>query len=339
MIRLALVGCGGISHLHRKAILSLPESVHASVTVDTVEERARAAAEELGAETWTTDYRQALDRCDAAILALPHHLHHPVGMEFLKAGKHVLMEKPLANTEAECLQLTEASEATGTILMVAYCMRFHPLVLKLREILKSGPYGDPFHISIWTEQLTEVGPDSWIADLEKLGGGQLFSHGCHYVDLLLYFLGEAVRGFHMGTNLGTPWMKREGTSDLVLKFASGALGYHGATWGARGSRLGYAIHAHTPVGMLEADISQGRLSLLRWGEETVLAETGPTVKYGRAQLRHFLDCIEHKIRPITDGPDSLTGLRVIWRVYEAERLGQVADLRGLKLAQADRVPQ
>ena len=338
MIRVALVGCGGISHLHRNALLSLRDRVQVSVTVDTIEERARRAAEELGADTWTNDYRKAPDRCDAAILALPHHLHHPVGMEFLTAGKHVLMEKPLANTEEECLQLIEASEAAGTVLMVGYCMRFHPLVLKLREILRSGEYGVPFHISLWTEQHTEVAQDSWIADPEKLGGGQLFSHGCHYVDLLLYFLGAPVAGVHMGTNLGTPWMKREGTSDLILKFDNGALGYHGATWGARGSRLGYAIHAHTPSGMLEADLSRGRLSLLRCSEETVLAETGPTVKYGQAQLRHFLDCIERKTRPITDGPDSLTGLRVIWRLYEAERLGQVADLRGLRLAQADRTP-
>ncbi len=338
MIRMALVGCGGISHLHRNAILSLPNRVRATVTVDAVEDRARAAAEELGADHWTTDYRQALDRCDAAILALPHHLHHPVGMAFLQAGKHVLMEKPLANCEVECLQLIEASAANGAVLMVAYCMRYHPLVLKLREILKSGEYGAPFHMSIWTEQLTEVEPDSWVADPEKLGGGQLFSHGCHYVDLLLYFLGAAVSGTHMGTNLGTPWMQREGTSDLVLSFESGALGYHGATWGARGSRLGYAIHAHTPSGMLEADITHGRLSLLRWGAETVLTETGPTVKYGQAQLSHFLDCVEGGLRPITDGPDSLAGLRVIWHVYEAEREGRVADLRGLTLAQADRRP-
>ena len=73
--------------------------------------------------------------------------------------------------------------------------------------------------------------------------GQLFSHGCHFIDILLHFLGEPVSGVHVDTNFGTPWMEREGTSDVSLRFASGAVGYHGGTWGAMGTRLGYAFHA------------------------------------------------------------------------------------------------
>src|SRR5690606_29723663 len=119
------------------------------------------------------------------------------------------------------------------------------LVRKLKEVLDSGEYGECFHMSMWTEQWTRFpGDDHWGHKIATLGGGQLFSHGCHYVDLLLWFLGEPVHGTHTGTNFGTPWMEREGTSDVSIKFASGAVGYHMGTWGARGSKLHYCFQAH-----------------------------------------------------------------------------------------------
>ncbi len=331
MIRLALIGCGGMGMAHCAGFKALSDRVTVATTVDVDLERAKVAAGTLNAGLAATDYREALDDCDAVLIALPHHLHHPVGLDCLRAGKHVLMEKPLANTEPQCLDLIQEAERQGRVLMVAYCMRFHPLVIRLKELIDSRTYGDTFHVSIWTEQLTEVPRDHWGARAETLGGGQLFSHGCHYVDLLLYFLGAPVSGFHVGTNLGTPWMEREGTSDLSIRFETGAVGYHGATWGARGTRLGYAIQAHMTGGMLEADLDCGRLTLIRGGQEETLLATDGTMKFLERELAHFLDCVETGSRTVTDGPDSLQGLRVIWRLYEAEKEARAADLRGLGL--------
>ena len=186
-----------------------------------------------------------------------------------------------------------------------------------------------------------------------LGGGQLFSHGCHYIDILLWFLGRPIRGTHLGTNTGTPWMEREGTSHVTIEFAGGALGYHFGTWGARGTKLGYSFQAHCTDGMLEIDFTNGQLlahTQLR-GEEsvetrtevlldatsdlkpgatgTVRTELGRLARIG--ELSHFLDCVETGGRPLTDGPGSLQGLRLIWRLYAAEEHSVVADLRGLGL--------
>jgi predicted dehydrogenase len=333
MIRLALIGCGGISHMHRARFEALGHRLKVTATVDLDMERAREAAAAIGAEAAVRDFEEALPLCDAVLLALPHHEHHPVGMACLAAGKHVLMEKPLANTERQCVELIEAAGAKGVVLMVAYCMRFHPLTLRMKELIDSKEYGETFHVSLWTEQHTQFGPDHWAAGAEKLGGGQFFSHGCHYVDILLHYLGNPVEGFHVGTNFGTPWMEREGTSDAVIKFESGAVGYHGGTWGAKGTRLGYAFHAHATEGMLEADFFRGRLALIRRGKEETLLETESSSKYADREMAHFLDCVERGERPITDGPRSLQGLRVIWRMYAAERRGTVAELRGLGLDQ------
>ena len=341
MIRLALIGCGGMGSSHRRALVKLADRVRLVAAVDTDAARARATAHALGADRAETNYRRLLegDTIDGAIVALPHHLHHPVGMDLLGSGIHVLMEKPLANTEAQCLDLIGAARERGLTFMVAYGMRYHPLLEEMGRLIAARTYGETFQLSIWTEQHTQREPGSWMHRVETLGGGQLFSHGCHYIDILLAWMGEPVEGTHLGTNFGTAWMEAEGTSNVCLKFENGALGYHFGTWGAKGTRLKYSFHAHCESGMLEAQVTQGRLTLHRGAEETesgrerLLLET-ETGKHVEHELAHFAECIERGTRPLTDGSRRLQSLRVIWRLYDAERRGVVADLRGLGMRAA-----
>jgi predicted dehydrogenase len=319
--------------------------------VDLEAARAEKVAQRIPGARAETDYHKIMDEVEAALLILPHYAHHPVAMDFLKAGKHVLVEKPMANTEEECLEMIEAADKGKRVLMVGYVLRYHPQFLKLKELLDSKRYGDLFHMSMWTEQYSKFPPDHWVARAKTVGGGQLFSHGCHYIDLLLWYLGDPISGVHVGTNYGTPWMEGEGTSNVAIKFASGAIGYHMGTWGAVGSRHGYAFHAHCTKGMLEATFFDGRI-ILHAPEASKLGEyyqsdeddvkaysanqalvykvpfLGKNVQH---ELVHFLDCIESGATPVTNGRDSLQGLRAIWRLYEAERKGAVADLRGLGL--------
>ena len=336
MIHLGIIGCGNMSRAHRRALQGLAGRARLVAAVDIDEERARKTAKGLNADLAATDYRQVLDRIDAAIVVLPHHLHHPVGMDLLQSGVHVLMEKPLANSEAQCLDLINAAREGGLTFMVAYCMRYHPLLEEMERLIKAKCYGETFQLSIWTEQHTQREPGSWIHRVETLGGGQLFSHGCHYIDILLAWMGNPVEGTHIGTKFGTPWMEAEGTSNVSLRFENNALGYHFGTWGARGTRLKYSFHAHCEGGMLEAQVTQGRLILHRGaeedtaGREKLLLETEPG-KHVERELTHFVECIETKGRPLTDAERSLQSLRVIWRLYEAERQHVVADLRGLGL--------
>jgi len=332
-LRLGLIGCGNMGSSHMRRFRVHSDRLEVSAAADVDETARRRAAELLPGALVVEDYREILEEVDAVLIALPHHLHHRVALDCLAAGKHVLIEKPLANTETECLEIIEAAERAGRTLMVAYCMRYHPLVVKMKECLDSGKYGPCFQVSIWTEQHTERSPDNWMCRAATLGGGQFFSHGCHYVDLLLWFLGRPVRGIHIGTNLCTPWMEREGTSNAVMEFEGGRLGYHFGTWGARGTRLGYAIHAHCEEGMLEAAITDRRLYFHRGRvqEELLESEGG---KHTENELAHFLDCVEKGERPLTDGRRSLQSLRVIWRLYDAERRGVLADLRGLGLDEA-----
>lgn len=336
--RLALVGCGGMSRSHLRRFHALSEQLEIVAAVDLEADKAQvvadAMAEHGGTVKVATDHLQVIDDVDAALLVLPHHLHHPVALDFLRAGKHVLVEKPMAITEAECLDLIAASRASDTVLMVAYCMRFHPLVTGMKKLIDDRACGDIFQVSIWTEQLTQYHEGHWALKKATLGGGQLLSHGCHYIDILLWYMGRPVRGTHMGTNTGTPWMEREGTSNVSLEFEDGRLAYHFGTWGARGTRMGYAFHAHGTEGMIEADIKAGELRVHR-GNSIDIIDRHESGKHTEEEMAHFLECIRTGARPLTDGPGSLQGLRLIWRLYEAEENGGMADLRGLGLDQVD----
>lgn len=334
MIRIGLIGCGGMGDVHRQAMQQLQGRAQFTAAVDLDLSRAQETATILGCSLATTDHRQAFDAIDAAIVAVPHHLHHPIGMDLLQAGKHLLMEKPLANSETEAVDLIETAQRANRTLMVAYCMRFHPVVVEMERLLRAKTCGELFQLSIWTEQHTEREPGSWIHRKATLGGGQLFSHGCHYIDILLAWMGEPIVGNHLGANFGTPWMEAEGTSNVTIKFANGALGYHFGTWGAKGSRLQYSFHAHCTGGMLEGQITQGRLILHRGAEENragyeEVVFTAPPGKHIHNELIHFVECLETGQRPLTDGVRSLQSLRVIWKLYNAEEQGVVADLRGL----------
>lgn len=334
---------------HQGIFHELSDRIEVTATADINLDRAKKAAEVLGADVASADYREILEHVDACLVVTPHDLHHEMGIAALQAGKHVLMEKPMAVNEAECLDLINTAARVGKTLMVAYPMRYQPLVVKLKELIANKYLGETFHVGIFTEQLTEPPVGSWIRSAKHLGGGQFFSHGCHYVDLLLWFLGNPKTGVHIGTRLGTPWMEREGTSDAILTFESGAQGHHFGTWGARATRHGYSIHVHAEKGMLEADITNGILYAHHGFEGTpprggiggtlspdvkdaeILLQVPADSKYLQGELAHFLDCIEEGKRPLTDGPGSLQGLRAIWRMEEAEKKGRFADLEGLGL--------
>ncbi len=348
-IRMGLIGCGHMMQMHMRGIDQV-RNVEFVAVCDIIRENAEKMSEALGGVFVTTDWREMADKVDAVLVALPHHLHFECGMFFARHGRHVLMEKPLCNTEEECRKLIDTCREHGVVLMCAYPVPHYPGVRRLYELVKSGEYGAIMQMSVWTEQLTRRDDTCWHCD-GRLGGGQFFSHGCHYVDLLLRFLGTPVRGFHLGTNAGTPWMLREGTSAVVMQFESGALAYHGATWGARGTRLGYDFQIQTEKGLLEYSTSldperiflYDQLENHRPGDDEsskrrVVWERpkeGGNAKYTHYEIDHFADCVLNGGKPVTDGETSLKSLQVIWRLYEAERTGVVPDLREFAIPKAD----
>ncbi len=340
-IRLGLIGCGGMMKNHAKGIEVL-DCVDITAVCDIDIEKAKDVASVLNSPYVTDDYKTMVDHVDAVLVVLPHHLHFSCGMFFAREKKHILMEKPLCNTEEECVRLIETCEENNVKLMCAYPVRYWQGIVKLKEFVDSGDYGRIMQMSIWTEQLTVVDDQMWLGT-GCLGGGQLFSHGCHYIDILLWFCGNPITGSHLGTNVGTPWMLREGTSVVTMKFENGALGYHGATWGSRGTKLGCNFQLIMEKGLLEYDHFDGEIRLYDALKEHIPGEAierGNTYKIiwkresevnkeTQHEVAHFADCVVNDKKPVTDGRSALQSLRVIWKMYDAEKFGVMADLRGM----------
>ena len=341
--KLILIGCGGMAKNHVSRFENLEDRLEVVAVVDIDTAKAQAVSDLLPNHPPVfADYREALPLGDLVLQCLPHYLHAECTIACLDAGKHVLAEKPLANSKAECLAMMEAAKRNNRVLMTAYCMRFHPILREMRRLIKEKVYGECFQLSIWTEQLTIREDAAWLHDRKLLGGGQLFSHGCHYIDLMLWMMGKPVRGTHSGTNFCTPWMDREGTSNVCLEFENGALGYHFGTWGAKGTRMGYSFQAHCEKGLIDFKLQENKL-LLRGNisehipgtpedcKEYVLLDLGertgkPTVE----EMRHFLDCVETGKTPETSPEESIAGLEVIWELYQAEDEHRLADFTNIE---------
>ena len=146
---------------HASRFNRLEDRIALTAAVDLEKERAEALASEFDGCRAFTDYEDILDEVDAVLIAVPHHFHHATAKFVLEAGKHVLLEKPMADTEEACVDLVEAAARSKGVFMIAYVMRYHPLVLRMKELLDQKAYGDVFQMSIWTEQLTKFGPDHW----------------------------------------------------------------------------------------------------------------------------------------------------------------------------------
>lgn len=319
-IRTAVVGLNmGLAHAYA---YKMAEKADLRWVVDLDEEKAAKVAKELGCN-YTTDWTKILDDVDAVSLCTPHHLHAPQSLTAIAAGKHVLLEKPLANSEEDCLSVIRAAEANNVTLMLAFVVRFLPAIRKLKEAVDSGKYGKPISAQGWVQAYLNPAPGTWFASKEKLGGGCLFSHGCHYIDILLYLLGEPNRVAHFGNNVGAEWMEGEGTSHGLIEFKSGAIAHLNTSWGMRYKKSPAKFQIQLTEGFLELDNSMWTVTAIdKNGTETLYERPaeypnrqGQNVLF---EIEHFLDSIANGTRPETDGYEILKSHRTIWAMYGSE---------------------
>ncbi|MGY8823971.1 MAG: Gfo/Idh/MocA family protein [Candidatus Latescibacterota bacterium] len=193
-IQLAMVGCGKIADTHFKAIASL-KNARLVATVDSELERASSAASLYGAERASTAYDEVLadDEVDAVILCLPHHLHAPFSIRAAEAGKHILVEKPMALDEGESLQMVQAAENAGVQLSIGQSSRYIPAYWKTRELLASNSIGRIVNIlhqrTFFIDQLST----DWRRVEGECGGLYLPLFGSHDIDAILWMLSTRPR--------------------------------------------------------------------------------------------------------------------------------------------------
>jgi predicted dehydrogenase len=190
-VRLGVIGCGAVASIHHLPALALSERAEAAVLVDADAGRARALGERFGVAETATDYRDVLDRIEAAIVALPNHLHAPVAVDLLRRGVHVLVEKPMALNGREADEMIAAAEAGGAVLAVGLDFRFFDASLFVRNLFRDGLLGRIRRFDL-RQGVIPRWPfaTDFLLRKETAGGGVLADFGVHVLDLLLWWMGD-----------------------------------------------------------------------------------------------------------------------------------------------------
>jgi predicted dehydrogenase len=190
-LKLAVVGCGAIAEVIHLPVASASPDFRVAGLVDTRHEYAQGLASSYGVEWTASDYREAIGRVDAVLLAVPHHLHAPMAIEFLRAGIHVLVEKPMALCVRDCDRMIESAAASGSALAVGLVRRFFDSNRLVAAVVRSGLLGQARRVEMSEGDVYRWPMRSGFAfDPAQAGGGTLANLGIHTLDLLSWWFGE-----------------------------------------------------------------------------------------------------------------------------------------------------
>ena len=189
--------------------------------VDASDERAREAAREYGVDWTTSDYREVIDRADAVLLAVPHHLHEPMAVELLDAGVHVLVEKPMALSVEECDRMIDSAARSESVLAVGLTRRFFDANRFVASAVHEGTLGPARGFDISEGSLYRWPMKSGFAlDRAQAGGGVTASLGIHALDLASWWFGSVERLTYRDDARGGV----EAEAHAELEFESGVRG-------------------------------------------------------------------------------------------------------------------
>lgn len=319
-LRWGLVGCGDIAR--KRVAPALRDSGELVAIARSDFRQAENFAREFGARRWYRSAEELIadDEIDAVYLATPVHLHEPMTVAAASAGKHVLVEKPMALDVAECERMIRACRAADVRLGVAYYRRFYPVVRRVKELLAGGgAVGRPVLAQINAFEWFDPAPDHprrWLLERQRSGGGPVFDFGCHRVEMFWHFFGSVRR---VQSSLGTILFEREveDTGVAVIEFESGVRAVLSVTHAAaepQDTLDVYGSHgsAHVPV------LNQGRLTVLSGGN-TEVEHLPPHENLHLPLVEDFVRAVRENREPEVDGTAGLEVAKVIAEIYRQPR--------------------
>jgi predicted dehydrogenase len=297
MLSWLVVGVGDITRKRvLPAILAEPRSRLGGIVT-----RDPAKAQPYGVQSWS-DLDTALAESDATAvyIATPVFLHAPQTIAALRAGRHVLCEKPMALNYADSLAMQRASEDTRCTLGIAYYRRMYPKVDRARELIEAGVIGRPvFAEATAHDWFNPLGTSrAWLADPKQSGGGPLRDIGSHRIDLMNYLFGKPINAIgHMST-LVQP-LDVEDNATVMIEYEGGVRGVVDVRWHSRVVRDEFRVRG------TEGEIDLSPLS----GPE--LVHPGGVERLAAAENLHypciadFVNAIVHGILPRSYGESAL----------------------------------
>ncbi len=344
----AIIGCGMIARFHCKAIGDIPGARIIALIGRTKESAQKLAAEMGLVDVLCTDSLTdglAAPGVDALIVTTPSGAHKDAATTAAKAGKHVVVEKPLEITSDRCTAIMDACERAGVSLCTIFPSRFGDANLELKAAIDAGRFGrltlGETTIKWWRDQ-RYYDEGGWKGTQALDGGGALMNQAIHNVDLLLWMMGPVASVASYKANLAHERIEVEDTAVAALQFQSGALGVIQATTSVWPG-LSKTISIHGNKGSVT--IEQDDLCLWKFQEELPIdasirsrfahktGESGGSSNPGAIshgghtrQLADFIDAIRKGRKPFVDGAEGRRSVALIEAIYLSANTGKVVRL-------------
>ena len=357
-LKIGLIGSGGIARRHLTAFLNHRDQVRLMAVCDIVEDAARNYATRAGVDAVYLDVHDMLRHADieAVDICTTHDTHAPLAVAAAQAGKHVIVEKAMANTLQRCRDMIAAADNAGVKLMIAQHLRYSPEAQAAKRAIDDGRLGEIHAVRTHLMGGGNGRPREghWMDD-RKRGGGMLMVTSVHHLDLLRFYVGNVKRVTAVCRSLA-PHLQN-GAEDLVaatLEFESGAIGdVFGVGSSLAPEGRGYilfgskgTLHSTTPTAA-ESETSPtrhfGKLMLSIKEEAPGQGWTGPnfepldtsgvdlpTTDYFVNEILHFAQCCRTGSEPISSGRDNIETIKIIMGIFESSRRGgEAVDLNDL----------
>lgn len=342
-VGVGLVGSGFISALHAEALGRVADAEIRAVASPTIE-HVRSFAERHRIPRWFVDFREMfrLPEIDLVVIGIPNVLHCKAVLAAAEAGKHVVLEKPMAMNLAECDRMIEACRRHGVKLMYAEELCFAPKYVRLKRLVDEGALGK-VHLVKQCEK--HDGPhSSWFYDMDRSGGGATLDLGCHALAFFRWMLsGPEGKNPPRATTVYAHMMRAvhgertrgDDESLLIVEFEGGATGLAEESWTKPGG-MDDRAEVYGSEGVAYADLLRGNSihTFSKNGYGYAVEKAGSTAgwsfaiyeeswNYGFPQeMAHFVDCVRHDKQPLVTGEDGRAVLEMIFAAYASAGAGK-----------------
>jgi len=342
---MVFVGPGNCLHISFGPVFGFVEGLEVVAAVDIDDEARARARDEYGIERGYRTLKECLDReeVDAALIATPVYLHGEQAVECARRGVHVLLEKPMARTPAECDEIIAAHQEADTVLMIAFMKRFNRCMLRVEELLQERAIGQVMgvrHGWDWGGHENPGGGPGWRGELATWGG-QWQDHGSHSVDLARWWAGP-VRSVVATFDITEPGWEVDNEYNVICTHESGVRSVHQSTkFFHRESQEHYLIFGETGtielrhVAGVWQHTSPYELYLHRYGREREnlqppfsrnWLEEGKQFGQYKVELDHFVECVNQHCQPRTPGASGRAVIEVISAAYLSAQQGREVSL-------------
>lgn len=315
MVKVGIVGCGGIARSHLPGIKSNPD-VEVVAVADISEEVGREVAHDLGAEFYN-DYRKLADEEIEAVFLFPRPIPRAeMEVFFAEQGRHIFSEKPIAINLEDAERIVNAVEKSGVKFMVGFVLHFFPAFRKLHELQNEGVLGEL--VTCWTRRIWRFGrlKETWYADPSQSGGMSVDYFG-HDIDWLRWTGGE-ITSVYGWTKTVTEGIESEDNIWAMAVFQSGASGVIGGSWSSFLGDTSIGIIGTKGTGVISGQ--EVRIQCEGEGARSVPYENFHPFD---AEDKHFIRAIVEDFTPEVSVYDGFRALEIALAIQESAKKGEV----------------